>query len=206
MIRTKKELEFYIMADRMMNRGYFKPSFMQKIKNILLPDYTMRYLAAMRKLSYYSQQVGVKCCIPRVYNKLRFDRLEIKLGFSIGYDVFGYGLVIPHHGTIVVGANNRIGNYAVLHTSTCITDHKKVIGDGLYLSTGAKITTSSDLGSGITIAANSVVTKGFSDGYALLVGMPAEKKSDRKIWYEQENRNHYKRVMAIEELKAKNNL
>ena len=58
MIRTKKELEFYIMADRMMNRGYFKPSFMQKIKNILLPDYIMRYLVAMRKLSYYSQQGG----------------------------------------------------------------------------------------------------------------------------------------------------
>ena len=205
MIRTKKELEFYIMADRMMNRGYFKPSFMQKIKNILFPDYTMQYLVAMRKLAYYSQW-GVKYCIPRVYSKLKYERIGMKLGFSIGYNVFGYGLVIPHHGTIVVGNNNKIGNYAVLHTSTCITDNNKVIGDGLYLSTGAKITTSSDLGDGVTIAANTVVTKGFPDGYALLAGMPAEKKSDRKIWYEQENKGHLIRVMAIEKLKKTYNI
>lgn len=206
MIHTKKELEFYIMADRMMNRGYFKPSFVQRLKNILFPDYTMQYLVAMRKLSYYSQRGGVNHCLSKIYNKRKYDRLGIKLGFSIGYNVFGYGLVIPHHGTIVVGGNNKIGNYAVLHTSTCITDYNKVIGEGLYLSTGAKITTSSDLGDGVTIAANSVVTKGFSDGYALLVGMPAEKKSDRKIWYEQENKGHLKRVTAIEKLKKTYNI
>lgn len=144
---------------------------------------------------------GVNHCLSKICNKRRYDRLGIKLGFSIGYNVFGYGLVIPHHGTIVVGGNNKIGNYAVLHTSTCITDYNKVIGDGLYLSTGAKITTSSDLGDGITIAANSVVTKGFEDGFALLAGMPANKKSDRKIWYEQENKAHLKRVLEIEKLK-----
>lgn len=59
----------------------------------------------------------------------------MKLGFTIAENVFGYGLVIPHYGTIVVGSGNRIGNYAVLHTSTCITAGKKNIGDGLYLST-----------------------------------------------------------------------
>lgn len=58
MIRTKKELKFYIMADRMMNRGYFKPSFVQRLKNILLPDYTMQYLETMRKLSYYARGGG----------------------------------------------------------------------------------------------------------------------------------------------------
>lgn len=63
----------------------------------------------------------------------------MKLGFTIAENVFGYGLVIPHYGTIVVGSGNRIGNYAVLHTSTCITAGKKNIGDGLYLSTGAKV-------------------------------------------------------------------
>lgn len=124
MIRTKKELESYIMADRMMNRGYFKPSFVQRLKNILLPDYTMQYLVAMRKLSYYSQ-MGGRYCIPMVCCYLRFSKLAMKLGFTIGEDVFGYGLVIPHYGTIVVGGSNRCGNYCVLHTSTCISDNGK---------------------------------------------------------------------------------
>ncbi len=51
--------------------------------------------------------------------------LGMKLGYSIGYKCFSYGLVLPHYGTIVVGNSNRIGKYAVLHTSTCITAGKK---------------------------------------------------------------------------------
>ena len=51
---------------------------------------------------------------------------------------FGYGLVIPHYGTIVVNGGVRAGNYCVLHTSTCIGGSDKVIGGGLYLAAGAK--------------------------------------------------------------------
>ena len=54
----------------------------------------------------------------RYYYKYRFRKLGMKLGFTISENVFGYGLVIPHYGTIVVGSGNRVGNYAVLHTST----------------------------------------------------------------------------------------
>lgn len=50
-----------------------------------------------------------------------FFRLSRKLGLSIGYDVCDYGLVIPHCGTIVVGNINRIGPYAVLHTSLTLS-------------------------------------------------------------------------------------
>ena len=51
-----------------------------------------------------------------------------------------YGLVISHYGTIVVGNANRIGPYATLHTSTCISDTGRRIGKGLLLSADAKIT------------------------------------------------------------------
>jgi len=201
MIRTKKELKFYIMADRMMNRGCFKSSIGQRIKEVFLPDYIMRYLVAMRKVSYYNHQVGgVINRISSIYNNCVYRRLGMKLGYSIGPDVFGYGLVIPHYGTIVAYSKS-IGNYAVLHTSTCITDRQRTIGNGLYLSTGAKITTGDNIGDGVTIAANSVVTKGEPLGYALLAGTPAVKKTERKIWYEQEAGTFQKKVRSIEELK-----
>lgn len=58
MIHTKKELKFYIQADRMMNRGVFEYSFVQKVKNLLHPDRIMSYLEAMRKVSYYSHTGG----------------------------------------------------------------------------------------------------------------------------------------------------
>lgn len=90
----------------------------------------MDYLISMRKVDYYSNLGGYLLVI----NKIKFRRLSVKLGFSITPGVFGYGLILPHYGTIVVGPNNKIGNYAVLHTSTCITARSKSIGDNFYLS------------------------------------------------------------------------
>ena len=107
------------MADSMMNRGYFKPSIKQRIHSLISPDYIMDFLVAMRKVDYLShaKRGGIKL----KYYRHKFKNLSLKLGFSIEADVLGYGLVIPHYGTIVVGPNNKIGNYAVFHTSTSIT-------------------------------------------------------------------------------------
>lgn len=198
MIQSKKELDFYIKADYMMNRGYFKPTFKQRLKAILSPDYIMDFLITMRRVDYYTQ---TKQYIPLIINKFKYKKLSIKLGFSIGAEVFGYGLVIPHYGTIVVGENNRIGNYAVLHSSTCITARQKVIGNNFYLSTGAKVTTSENLSDNIMVSANSVVTKGCSQGNVLLVGAPAAAKKTIPSWYEYQGGKAIDKVRAIEELK-----
>lgn len=138
-----------------------------------------------------------------IINKIKFFRISRKLGFSIGYDACDYGLVIPHHGTIVVGNTNRIGPYAVLHTSTCITDTGRKIGKGLSLSTGAKITGGEVLGDHITVAANSVVTRSFPEGNALLVGIPAIKKRGYTDWYSSLTGEWKRRVDEVEDLKIK---
>lgn len=136
-----------------------------------------------------------------LYYYRKYTLLGVKLGFSIGYDVFGYGLKIPHNGTIVVGSSNRIGNFAVLHTSTCITDNGKNIGDGLYLSTGAKITSSKELGNNVTIGANSLVNKTFEGDNLLIGGIPAKPLKESDSWYV---RDAYEaRVKLVEDLKKK---
>ncbi len=53
MITCKKELRFYIMADMMMNRGYFKRTLVRRVFEVISPDYIMLYLKAMRKCCYY---------------------------------------------------------------------------------------------------------------------------------------------------------
>ena len=58
MIRTPKELQFYIMADCMMNRGYFKVPLKTRIVNLLCPDDIMSFLSLMRKCSYYGRRGG----------------------------------------------------------------------------------------------------------------------------------------------------
>lgn len=53
-IRNKKELEFWIQADCMMNHGKWKLSMMHRIANIIKGVYIDEYLIAMRKALYYN--------------------------------------------------------------------------------------------------------------------------------------------------------
>lgn len=135
-----------------------------------------------------------------------YHRLGKRLGFSIGYDVFGYGLVIPHYGTIVVGGTNSCGNFCVLHTSTCITSNGKVIGNALYLSTGAKITSKLTLGDNISVGANSVVNKSFTESNIMIAGAPAKYIKNTDAWYKRDGSKYTDRVNAIEQLKRDLNL
>ena len=110
---------------------------------------------------------GVKYC----YYIRKFRKLGRQLGFSIGNKCFGYGLVIPHYGTIVVGGDVRCGNYCVLHTCVCITNEKgKTIGDALYASSGSKINKLIHLGNNVKICSNSVVNKSFACDNIVLGG------------------------------------
>lgn len=164
----------------MMNRGCFKYSFARRLKNLFVLDYIMVYLEEMRKLSYYSKLGAVK--VFSWYHQYRYRKLGLQLWFSIGSDCFGYGLVNPHYDTIVVGPTNRIGGYAVLHTCTCITDNSKVIGKGLYLSTGAKMILNLKFGDYISVDANTVVNKSFTSDL-MIVGAPAKEiKSALPLW------------------------
>ena len=199
MIKSKKELSFYIMADTMMNRGYFKPSFKERIKRLLLKDDILLFLKLMRKCQYYSHQGGGKYA----YYLIRYNKIGKKLGISIGYNAFGYGLVMPHYGTIVVGGSNRCGNYCVLHTSTCITDNGKTIGDALYLSAGAKITSKVTLGNNISVGANSVVNKSFIESNMMIAGAPAKIIKPMDAWYIRDGQSYLDRVKAVEEFKNK---
>lgn len=202
MIVSNKELKFYLMADYMMNRGRFKPSLKNRIINFFYPDDIIRFLRLMRKASYYHNVKSYK----QYFYKWLYNRQSRKLGFSIGFNVFGYGLVIPHYGTIVVGGSNRIGNYAVLHTSTCISDNGKIIGDSLYFATGAKMTSKIKLGDNISVGANSVVNKSFEDGNIMIAGAPAIKIKDAEAWFIRDGIDIQKRVEAVEDLKKRMNI
>ncbi len=133
-----------------------------------------------------------------------YHKLSLKLGFSIDPSVLGYGTVIPHYGTIVVGSGNSIGHYAVLHTSTCITAKDKIIGDGLYLSTGVKIISKVTLGDNISIGANSMVNKDFIEPNCMIAGSPARIIKETIPWYIRDNREI--RVKSAELLREKMNV
>ena len=192
------------MADMMMNRGKFTYSLADKIKQIILPDEVMLYLKSLRYCQYYADcERNPLHLYPLIlFHKLRLRKLGVKLGFSIGCQTLGYGVTIPHYGTIVIGESNRIGNYAVLHTSTCITGNSKQIGDALYLSTGVKITSRITIGDNVSIGANSVVNKSF-DSNMMIAGAPAKQIKYAEAWYVRDGEEFSTRVRKVEKLKEK---
>ncbi len=197
-VKTKKELRFCIMADNMMSRGSFKRTWSQKLIELIRPDITMKFLRCMRKLSYYKYKRNPLW----MYYHCKYLRLGCRLGYTIGPDSCGYGLVFPHYGTLIIGAKTIIGNYAMIHVGTLFTSDSRTVGDNLYVATGAKITTGMHLGNNVTIAANSVVTKSFDDDNILLAGMPAIIKGKREPWWGS-NETFNTRHQRCEELRAK---
>lgn len=206
MIKTKKDLSFYIAADRIMNGRSAKRNIKEVAFDYISGDEggaILRYLRAMRNYSYYANTTQKGQCIKalaRLYWGGCFRKLGIRLGFSIGYNSLGYGVVLPHYGTIVVNGEASIGNFAVLHTSTCIAG-KKEIGDFLYLSAGSQIVGDIKLGDGVIVAAHSLVNHS-SDSYVLLAGSPAVvKRDDYPVWTGKDGNMFQRRVEEVNLLK-----
>ena len=194
----------------MINRGYFAPPITKRLAHIINPDIIVDFLKSMRCYSYYSHQKGLINTMKCIYYKILFLKLSKRCGFSIGCDCFGYALLIHHYGTIVVGSNNRIGNFAVMNSSTCIIQNGSEIGDYLFMGTGAVISKQVVLGDNVKIGANSVVNKSFSDKDIVIAGQPATIKKYAKTNWMQEydnNRNEWQiRCQKILKLKELMNL
>lgn len=208
MIQNKQDLAFYIAADRIMNGYPAKCSLLSKIKETKVigggKTIIMNYLSHLRRYAYYynaHKRTFSWNSVMMAYEHYKVAKLGIKCGFSIGHNSIGYGVVIPHYGTIVVNDNARIGNFAVLHTCTCIAGGNKVIGDGLYLSTGSQIVGSLKLGDGVTVAAHSLVNKSF-DNNILLAGAPCVvKNGNYSVWYVRDGEEYINRVELVNQVR-----
>ena len=205
-ITSRSELQFFIQADRIMNGLPLKISMANKLSWLLSKSWwgvKINYLECLRCYSYYKQARGFVNRIMRLYYGRKFRRLSLKLGYSIGEDVFGYGLVLPHYGTVVVGGTNRVGNFATIHTLTCIADCHSVIGDNLDLATGTVISKQVRVGDSVSSCANSSITDDIPSN-SLVAGSPAKiVRMDYPSWHVRDGELFMKRVMIVEQLKQR---
>lgn len=96
MIKSKLELKFYIASDRIMNGFPAKRNLIQILKEFVSPQKDiLRFLRLLRKVQYYNSKKGLLSKLISILIKIRYNRTSQKLGFSIDYSSFGYGLVIP---------------------------------------------------------------------------------------------------------------
>lgn len=178
MIKSKEELIKYLEMDQIaLGRGEAK-------RPKIIGDEIWKFQRLLRKSEYYNNcKSGLINKIHFYYLKLLYKRLSIKLGFTIPLNVFGPGLSIAHYGTIVVNENAKIGKNCRIHEGVTIgatggNPKAAQIGDNVFIGSGAKIIGDITIGSDISIGANSVVVKSFTDNNITLAGVPAKKISN----------------------------
>lgn len=176
MIKTKKDLEFYLAADKFsLGKQHSRPS-------LLIGDEIWSFQIALRMLEYClnSPSTALNRLFLRYY-QIQKHRLGIKLGFYIPPNVFGPGLRINHFGNIVVNGAARIGMWCDIHQGVNIGNNPSPdgsvlvpsIGDNVWIGPGAKLFGSITVGSGVAIGANSVVNKDFGNN-TTVAGIPAK--------------------------------
>ncbi|MBN1764264.1 MAG: hypothetical protein JW860_03320 [Sedimentisphaerales bacterium] len=179
MITSRTDLKFYLEADRFsLNRP--------PRRNFLCFDPVWKYQRLMRRLEYlYNCKHSF---FYKVYRRVLFrhwQKLGLKLGFSIPLNVFGPGLSLPHPGTIVINDRVRVGANCRVHVCVNIgcaagaPDEVPQIGDNVYIGPGAKIYGAIKIADNIAIGANAVVNTDFTEPGITIAGIPARKISDK---------------------------
>jgi serine O-acetyltransferase len=104
--------------------------------------------------------------------------------------VCGYGLSLPHYGSIVINANCKIGENCRIQNNVNIgapggSNKAPIIGNNVYIGPGAVIYGDIVIADNCYIGANAVVNKSFTEPYSVIAGVPAKLvKIEERAWNE----------------------
>ena len=179
MIQSKQDLTRYLRQDQIaLGKG-------RQRRPALFGDEVWRFQRLMRRTEYM-----VNCAkgpagkaLSALY-RLRYHRFCVKLGFHLPLNVFDEGLSIAHYGALVVNTRAKIGKNCRVHAMVVIgatngDPASPIIGDNVYIGSGAKIVGDIHIADGVAIGANAVVVKSIDEPNTTWGGVPARKISDR---------------------------
>ncbi|MBX2827780.1 MAG: serine acetyltransferase [Flavobacteriaceae bacterium] len=180
-LKTIKELRQFLRYDRIAQGG---GNFYRKF----LASPVFRFTVLLRINEYL-----VNNSIPmllRIIPYFWYRRISVRLGFSIPFNVFDYGLGIVHYGLLIVNPDTRVGSNCRIHAGVNIggsagfrkpgdtARYAPTIGSNCYIGPGAKLFGPITIGDNSVIGANAVVNKSF-EGNCTIGGVPAKVLSDK---------------------------
>ncbi len=178
-INTKNDLRYFLEADRLaLNRTKRKSKF---VSSIFRPDYIWKFQKLLRYYEYLhnkKKNIFEKLFIYLI--KFRFNKLSLKLSFSIPINAFGPGLSIAHIGPIIINSSVKIGKNCRLHVGTNIgteagyAGKAPILGDNIYIAPGAVLYGAIKIANNCAIGANAVVNKDFLNESKVIAGVPAK--------------------------------
>ena len=107
----------------------------------------------------------------------RLRKLGYKTGFQIPPNVCGPGITIYHYGAIIINDKTRIGRNVVLYPGVLI-GHKvpgqsaPIIGNNVFIGSGAKIIGDVHIGDNVTIGQDCVIVKDIEAGHTVVAQPP----------------------------------
>lgn len=139
-----------------------------------------KYVYYLRKQEYYINTAKGnkwKGLLGILYERKK-NKLGSRLGFEIGPNCFGKGLIIYHIGSIIVNPKARIGENCKLHGANCIgnngmTEGVPYIGNNVDIGYGAVIIGDVRIADNTIIGANAVVNKSVLSPGCTVAGVPA---------------------------------
>lgn len=183
MIKTRKDLKFFLYEDAKANR-MDKCSIFKYWTRLFIGSesaHVYKYLKALRYCEFHCNNIGFFHKFLYRYYKIKLHRLGFKYNIRIPENVCGYGLSILHiagGGGCLVNAK-KVGNYCKLQTGVLLgnTNHseeeKPIIGNNVGFGPGAKVLGKINIGDNCFIAANAVVVKDMPVN-SIIGGVPAK--------------------------------
>lgn len=187
MLITKKQLSECIKLEQ---EFYVPHSIIRRIKNILMNSRSEKlwaYIKTLRKWEYHfnNRNKSIWHSLMSLKFARKFNNLSYKLGIEVDKGVFEAGLKIYHTQGIVVNGDARVGKNCMLHGANVIgnkgnTLEAPVIGNNVRLGAGAKVLGNVYIADDVQIGAGAVVLNSCYEKGALLVGVPARIKCEKK--------------------------
>lgn len=180
MIDSKEKLKEYLKRDAAASgRSSVKASF--------CGDEIWKFQHSLRKLEYFTNKKGIAkklFVLHKLYYNYKYHKYSLKLSFSIPINVIDKGFSIAHYGTIVISKYAKIGENFRIHEGVTIgatngnTD-AAVIGNNVFVASGAKIIGAVSIADDVAVGANAVVTKSIENPGTTWGGIPAKQISDK---------------------------
>ena len=189
MIKSKKDLSYYIEQDRLMNGYPAKRGFSEIVKNIFFTN-AVTHLRYLRNVEYYTNVHTLGGTFFKAYYNLKLRISARKLGYYIGINSCGPGLSLPHYGTIIISAEAKLGQNCRVHVCVNIGRSgggKKApqIGDNVYIGPSCVLFGDIKVANNVTIGANATVNKSIEQEHVVIAGTPAKiVKTDYPSWVE----------------------
>lgn len=178
MIQNKEDYQYYLEQDKQalgINKKWPSP----------IGDEIWVFQRRLRKTEYLknTSKGHIVKKLQYALSMYLFHRLRVRYGFSIPLNVFGPGLSIAHRGTIVINGNAKIGKNCRIQECTTIgatsgSTDAPVVGDNVFIGSGARIIGNIKIADDVAIGANAVVTKSFTEPSITIAGVPAKKISN----------------------------